>query len=72
MSEQTNKPLVNLTETQLKEKLRSEAQQVQYSYNTIVAESNRRAANRVKGAELAISLISLAISIAALMVAAAK
>lgn len=70
MSAQTKKPLIDLPESELKAMLRNDAEHVMHSYNGIVAEIDRRAANRATGASLSISLLSLAISVAALIVAA--
>jgi len=66
------RPLTDYTDDELRTLLRQHAEHVVYSYNGIVDEMDRRAANRQARASLVLSVVGLAIAVAAIIVAAVK
>lgn len=65
-------PLTEQSENEIKAQLRANAEHVQFAYNDFVAELDRRAANRQARAASILSIVSVAIAVAALIVVAAK
>ena len=66
------RPLPDLSDAELRSALASEAEHVSYSYTAIIAEMNRRAALGQADASFRLSLVSIAIAIAAVVIAALK
>jgi hypothetical protein len=64
------KPLLELSEREIREAAARTAEDVQYSYNDYLAELDRRAANRQARASFVLSVVSVAIAVAAVLVAA--
>jgi len=62
-----NASLPDLTEGELRELLRSQAQTVVYSYNAVMDELDRRSARRQATAQLVISVVSIVIAVVALV-----
>lgn len=64
--------LIDLTDDELEETIRHEGENVVYSYNALVAELDRRAANRQARESRILSLVSLGIAVVALVVSALR
>jgi hypothetical protein len=66
------KPLFDLSERQIREIATANAEFVVYSYNDYMAELDRRAANRQARASVLLSVVSVSIAVAAVLVAALR
>ena len=66
------RPIIDLTDHELRRALDAKAREVVYSYNGVVAEMDRRAARRQATASFVLSALGLVIAVAALVVTALK
>ena len=63
------KPLLEMSEREIREAIAGEARHVVYSYNSYLAELDRRAANRQARYSFALSVVGLVVAVAAVLVA---
>lgn len=66
------KPLTDLSDAELVTMLRRESEHVMYSYNAIIAELDRRAANRQARESRILSIVSVVIAVVALVLSALR
>lgn len=67
-----SKALIDFSNEELRASLRQTAEHVQYAYNDIQAELDRRAANRQATASLVLSVVAVVIAVAATVLTALK
>jgi hypothetical protein len=65
------KPLIDYSDDELRDKLRG-MEHISFAYNDVVAEMDRRASNRQSRASLILSVVSVVIAVAAIIVSALR
>jgi hypothetical protein len=66
------RPLPDLTDAELREALVTHSQNVYHSYDSIMAEMDRRAARRQATAQFVLSVVAIVIAVIALVVSALR
>lgn len=66
------KPLTKFSQAELEELLEQRAEHVEHSYNSVLAELDRRAARKLTEASLTLSVVGVAIAVGALLLSALR